>query len=126
MSELPPAPLPYDCLNVITDSVPANWLVNDAFATHFIDTIRIPHGYELSIKAAKHEFAHTVHHSAIYDGDLGHLINDVAMFTYPQYHVCSEETNYGFAFNEGWAKFWAGQCISKLYILEAHPSILQF
>ena len=106
-------PLPYDCLDVITDSVISNWLVNNAFA--FIDTIRIPRGYRLSIEAAKHEFAHTVRHS--YDGDLVHLITDDATrYRYPQRHNCSKETNDGFAFNEGWAQFWAGQCISELYI----------
>lgn len=25
-------------------------------------------------------------------------------------HTCSENTNRGFAFNEGWAHFWSGEC----------------
>ena len=103
-------PLPYDCLDVITDSVISNWPVNNAFA--LIDTIRIPGGYRLSIEAAKHEFAHTVRHS--YDGGLIHLYRNIWRYRYAQRHNCSTMTNYGFAFNEGWAEFWAGQCISEL------------
>ena len=27
-----------------------------------------------------------------------------------QHHSCGKRTNNGFAFNEGWAEFWAGSC----------------
>lgn len=77
--------LPYDCLDLITNSVLSNRLVNNAFA--LIDTIRIPGGYRLSIEAAKHEFAHTVRHS--YDGDLAHLVQDILDYHYAQWHNCS-------------------------------------
>ena len=26
-------------------------------------------------------------------------------------HSCKKRTNYGFAFNEGWAEFWAESCL---------------
>lgn len=29
-------------------------------------------------------------------------------YFYTQIHYCGKETNEGFAFNEGWASFWAG------------------
>lgn len=37
------------------------------------------------------------------------------------------QINDGFAFNDGWAEFWAGECISELcmctYTLEAHMCV---
>lgn len=57
---------------------------------------------------AQHEFAHTFRHA--FDGDFFHFAYDAARFWYMQNHsdtTCSD-TNSGFAFNEGWAEFWAG------------------
>ena len=31
-------------------------------------------------------------------------------YKYAQHHYCGKKTNYGFAFNEGWAEYWAGSC----------------
>ena len=30
-----------------------------------------------------------------------------------QHHNCRKVTNRGFAFNEGWAEFWAGDCLGS-------------
>lgn len=57
---------------------------------------------------AQHEFGHTFRHK--FDGSLAHFAYDAARFWYLQNHSdtsCSD-TNAGFAFNEGWAEFWAG------------------
>lgn len=44
------------------------------------------------------------------DGTFLHFLYDVVRFTYTQTHYCGKNTNKGFAFNEGWAEFWAGSC----------------
>ena len=54
-----------------------------------------------------HEFAHTFRH--VYDGGPVHFFEDAARFLYPQMHKDCKATNLGFAFNEGWAEYWAGQ-----------------
>ena len=48
--------------------------------------------------------------SHLQDGNLAHFLYDVARFVYTRNHRCSLRTNNGFAFNEGWAEFWAGSC----------------
>ena len=53
----------------------------------------------------RHEFGHVVRHSL--DGDLGHFLGDAVAFQYPQFHSRCQKTNAGFAFNEGWADYWA-------------------
>jgi hypothetical protein len=57
---------------------------------------------------ARHEFAHVFRH--IFDGSMGHFLTDAAQYAYPQTHSGSKcvRTNSGFAFNEGWAEYWAG------------------
>lgn len=57
---------------------------------------------------AKHEFAHVFRHRL--DGDGGHFFGDATYFWYLRHHSGSscERTNSGFAFNEGWAEYWAG------------------
>ena len=30
-----------------------------------------------------------------------------------QHHSCRKRMNRGFAFNEGWAEFWAGSCLGS-------------
>jgi hypothetical protein len=59
---------------------------------------------------ALHEFAHTVRHAL--DGDRAHFLLDSARFGYPRLHYgnsCTRRTNHGFAFNEGWAEYWADE-----------------
>jgi hypothetical protein len=59
-----------------------------------------------------HEFGHDVRHSL--DGDVDEFLKDVARFDYPQNHQecklpagIDNTGKLGFAFNEGWAEFWA-------------------
>lgn len=75
------------------------------------DNIKLPKGYALSFTTAKHELAHTVRHR--YDGSKAHFLFDAGRFLYPRNHHCAKVTNKGFAFNEGWAQFWAGSCKSQ-------------
>jgi hypothetical protein len=58
---------------------------------------------------AQHEFAHTVRHAL--DGDTAHFLLDSGRFWYLRSHSGSscEQTNHGFAFNEGWAEYWADE-----------------
>ena len=77
------------------------------------DVVRIPRRTNgISFETAKHELAHTIRQS--YDGSLGHFLFDVVRYKYMQQHYCSKRTNKGFAFNEGWAEFWAGSCYAGL------------
>lgn len=69
------------------------------------DTIRIPKGLRVDFQTAQHELAHTVRHT--YDGGYSHFLFDVVRFGYTRNHYCSKSTNLGFAFNEGWAEYWA-------------------
>jgi hypothetical protein len=76
------------------------------------DTTRWPSGYQTSQGSIDggfavnfHEFAHSFRHS--FDGDFPHFLFDAARFLYPQTHTLCKETNAGFAFNEGWAEYWA-------------------
>jgi hypothetical protein len=58
---------------------------------------------------AQHEYAHTFRHA--FDGDLTHFTLDSGRFWYLRQHSGSscEQTNHGFAFNEGWAEYWADE-----------------
>jgi hypothetical protein len=74
------------------------------------DQTRWPSGYDPSdandpYAVNFHEFAHSVRHS--YDGGFPHFLNDAAHFEYLQHHNLLSVTNPGFAFNEGWAEYWA-------------------
>ena len=70
------------------------------------DTIRWPGGYTTDNgRVSKHEFAHTVRHTL--DGNFVEFTADVARYQYPQTHEPCKDTNTGFAFNEGWAEWWA-------------------
>jgi hypothetical protein len=53
----------------------------------------------------RHEFGHVIRHG--YDGDLGHFLGDVVTHNYLQNHQSCLKTGLGFAFNEGWAEYWA-------------------
>ncbi len=52
-----------------------------------------------------HEFGHVIRHG--YDGDGGHFLGDVVTHNYLQNHESCNKTGLGFAFNEGWAEYWA-------------------
>jgi hypothetical protein len=53
-----------------------------------------------------HEFGHSMRHGL--DGDFGHFLGDAVTFGYARDHEPCLHTNAGYAFNEGWAEFWAG------------------
>jgi hypothetical protein len=72
-----------------------------------LSTTHWPYNYQVFAGYRNaHEFAHSVRHTL--DGDMDHFINDASTFTYARasHNGCSE-TNHGFAFNEGWAEYWA-------------------
>jgi len=76
------------------------------------NTIHVPINYNndtgLNLFTCKHELAHTIRHT--YDGSYAHFLSDAISYSYLQYHKCSSQTNYGFAFNEGWSEYWSGDC----------------
>ena len=75
--------------------------------------IKVPHSEDpISCETAKHEFAHTIRHH--YDGTYEHFLSDAGRFWYLRSHGCTDDTNAGFAFNEGWAEYWEDSCTSKL------------
>ncbi len=71
------------------------------------DTTRWPAGYSTGVgnRTSFHEFAHAMRHSL--DGGFAHFLVDAGRFLYPQFHEPCKLTNEGFAFNEGWAEYWA-------------------
>jgi hypothetical protein len=71
------------------------------------DRTRWPAGFPTGAgnSTSFHEFAHSMRHS--FDGGLAHFLVDAARFQYPQNHTPCKLTNQGFAFNEGWAEYWA-------------------
>jgi hypothetical protein len=79
-----------------------------------LETTNWPDGYETGYGPKDpdggyavnfHEFAHTVRHT--FDGSGAHFFYDAARFDYPKSHELCLVSNEGFAFNEGWAEFWA-------------------
>jgi hypothetical protein len=79
-----------------------------------LDTTHWPGGYETGYGPTDpdggyavnfHEFAHSVRHS--FDGGTLHFLFDAARFGYAKTHELCLVSNEGFAFNEGWAEFWA-------------------
>lgn len=73
-------------------------------------TIQVPTGYNMRPRTGMHEMAHAIRQR--YDGSLAHFLDDVLKYWYPRNHKCALKSNEGFAFNEGWAEFWAGTCWS--------------
>jgi len=61
--------------------------------------------------AAHHEFAHAIRDW--YDGDSDHRDDDAERYGYGQSHNTCTRSNEGFAFQEGWAEFWAKQGASQ-------------
>jgi hypothetical protein len=79
-----------------------------------LDTTHWPSGYETGYGPKDpdggyavnfHEFAHSVRQS--FDGGTLHFLADVARYGYIKNHELCLVSNEGFAFNEGWAEFWA-------------------
>jgi hypothetical protein len=79
-----------------------------------LETTNWPDGYETGYGPKDpdggyavnfHEFAHSVRHTL--DGSGAHFFFDAARFDYPKSHELCLVSNEGFAFNEGWAEFWA-------------------
>ncbi len=72
-----------------------------------------PSGYPVykssGSSTAKHEFAHVFRH--LFDGGFAHFLFDSTYYWYLRNHSATscKKTNSGFAFNEGWAEFWAGE-----------------
>jgi hypothetical protein len=79
-----------------------------------MDEIHWPPGWPASKKttayafmAAQHEFAHAFRDGL--DGDADHRADDAQRFGYGRKHSGCDRFNEGFAFQEGWAEFWARQ-----------------
>jgi hypothetical protein len=78
-----------------------------------LDRTQWPGGYETGYRGDTdggysvnfHEFAHSVRHS--FDGSFLHFLSDAASYGYAKNHELCLVSNEGFAFNEGWAEFWA-------------------
>lgn len=108
--------LPDNILYVSTNAILASW-ANTAYAT--TNRVRIGRGVSIPSKTAKHELAHIFRHC--YDGNDAHFTSDVLGFRYSQSHYCSKRTNSGFAFNEGWAEFWAAECHGEYSVFHCTP-----
>lgn len=57
----------------------------------------------------RHELAHVVRR--ILDGSFVHFVRDVVKYVYTRNQNCKTRSNEGYAFNEGWAEYWAGECL---------------
>lgn len=81
-----------------------------------LDTTHWPRHYPTAGGSVNmHEFGHTIRHSL--DGNGAHFAGDVIRFAYARSHSNCDDTNPGFAFNEGWAEYWAddvGACNKPL------------
>jgi len=96
--------LPYKTLNVKT-----NYWLHGGTPYALLSQVRIPRNYRhIDVSMALHELAHTLRHSL--DGNMAHFLYDVMRYRYMRSHTCSTRSNHGYAFNEGWAEFWAGDC----------------
>ena len=91
-------------LNVTTNAIIHGGTPYAPYRSVLIPDKSQPIGYSTAL----HEVAHTVRHH--YDGTGNHFLYDAVRFLYPRIHHCGLKTNLGFAFNEGWAQFWAGSC----------------
>lgn len=67
------------------------------------DTIHWP-GVMKAFDVFDHEFGHRLRHAA--DGSVTHFNNDLVWYRYARHHHPDEDTNLGFAFNEGWAHYF--------------------
>ena len=98
---------PYSTLHVKT-----NALIHGGTPYATTNVIRIPKSWDpISLSTARHEFAHTIRHS--YDGSLAHFLADAVKYGYARKHHCHLKTNLAFAYNEGWAQYYAGECTGE-------------
>lgn len=67
------------------------------------DTIHWP-GVYMKYGGIDHEFGHRLRHAI--DGNVSHFNGDAVLYQYPRSHTFDEDTNLGFAFNEGWANYF--------------------
>jgi hypothetical protein len=71
-----------------------------------LSTTHWPFNTQPDFTQSKHEFAHSIRHTL--DGDDAEFYQDVMRFAYARLnHDGCYEMNHGFAFNEGWAEYWA-------------------
>lgn len=112
--------LPMTTLNIHLNQILAAGVPYTAY-----QTINVPIGWNnsngLDYATSKHELAHAIRHT--YDGDEYHFLADVATYNYLQHHNCNSNTNLGYAFNEGWAAFWEGSCLTNtgsIYTIEGN------
>ena len=98
---------PFTTLHVKTDV-----RVSSGAPYAMTNIIRIPKSSDpISLSTAKREFAHTIRHS--YDGNLVQFLVNAEKYQYTQAHHCNLNTNLRFAFNEGWARYYAGECTGE-------------
>ena len=103
---------PYSTLHVKT-----NVRANDGAPYSSTNVIRIPKSSDpISFSTAKREFAHTIRHS--YDGSLEQFLFDAVKYHYTQAHHCNLKTSLEFAYNMGWAQYYAIECTGEyIYIV---------
>jgi len=75
------------------------------------DAIKLPRKATVTTRLATHELAHVARH--VLDGSASHFAADVVKYRYTRRHACDLRTNRGYAFNEGWAEYWAGECVGR-------------
>ena len=96
--------LPYDVLHIRTGS-----RLPTLYST--LDTIRVPTSAGFfNNSVALNSFAQTIRNVLDAEGYPSHFVFDEFKYMYSQTHYCSKKTNPGFAFSEGWARYWAGEC----------------
>jgi len=91
-------------------------LLHGGSAYAMTNIIRIPNSYSssrITTRLARHELAHIVRHRC--DGSSAHFGWDAIRFWYMRSHSCYTKSNNGYAFNEGWAEYWAGSCFTGTY-----------
>ncbi|KAI0558963.1 hypothetical protein FGB62_175g04 [Gracilaria domingensis] len=116
-----------DYMHRVGDAVPESFVVYVDQAvvgppfTNFND-IRSNKNVTWSMTTAQHELAHIVRNA--FDGDAKHFDADKKNYSEGiGEHDCNTKTNEGFAFNEGWAMYWASQCESHEYDATANMNI---
>lgn len=100
------AELPWRGVEIQADAVTAGTPFTPGTSILWPGGFKVGHGEGGDDSIARHEFGHVIRHGL--DGDFGHFLGDVAAYNYAQNHEPCNHTNGGYAFNEGWAEFWAG------------------
>lgn len=73
--------------------------------------IYVPKRSTVTKELIKHELAHALRN--IFDGKSAHIKDDAKDFGGFESHSCEKATNPQFAFNEGWACYWAEECMDS-------------